>query len=281
MRGSAHPADVERFWQANPVAASSIDALPGSPEFFRAFDVLRESDQFEPYECSDHIHGYSRSRGLRVLDIGCGNGYVLSRYARQGAEVHGVDLTSTAVELSRKRFELEGMAGSFTVNDGTGLPYPDGYFDIVCSMGVLHHIPDPGPVVEEMHRVLRPGGRIIVMLYYRYSWKNLVILRLFRLFSPRYRGKSQQEALNMNDGDACPLARVYDRRSATDLLRPFVRHLFEIDQLPWDHLLLFRRPLVSLAARFFPASNRSWLARHLGWNLYVTAFKPNTETIET
>ena len=74
---------VKQFWENNPVAAAGIAAELGTVEYFRAFDAMREEDDCEPYELSERIHGYSSARGLKVLDIGCGNGYVLSQYARQ------------------------------------------------------------------------------------------------------------------------------------------------------------------------------------------------------
>jgi hypothetical protein len=66
-------------------------------------------------------------------------------------------------------------------------------------------------MLRKYFRVLKPGGRLIAMLYHGHSGKNLVPLRLRRMVDPRYRGRIQQEALNMNDGDACPLALVYSR----------------------------------------------------------------------
>jgi len=212
---------VKAFWEQNPVAAEAIEDELGTVGYFQAFDALREADECEPYAISDAIHGYSTSKGLRVLDVGCGNGYVLFQYARHGAEVAGVDLTRTAIELSRKRFALGGLSGDFREVDGNSLPFTDNCFDIVCSMGVLHHISNPRPMADEMFRVLKPGGRLIAMLYHRYSWKNLVLLRLRRLFDPRHRGKTQQEALNMNDGEECPLALVYSRKEAAALFLRF------------------------------------------------------------
>ena len=65
---------VKEFWEQNPVAAEAIVETPGTAGFFRTFDGLREADECEPYAISDAIHGYSTSRGLKVLDVGCGNG---------------------------------------------------------------------------------------------------------------------------------------------------------------------------------------------------------------
>lgn len=273
MAAAVSNAEVRDFWEAHPVAAAAIAAEPGSAAFFAAFDRLREEDACEPYDFSNRIHGYESAAGKRVLDIGCGNGYVLSRYARHGAAVAGIDLTETALELSRRRFALEGLAGEFRRTDGNSIPYPDASFDIVCSMGVLHHIEDPRPMLREAARVLRPGGELILMLYHRDSWKYRVLLPLRRLLDPRYRGKSQQQALNMNDGADCPLAKVYSRAEARALLADFVDIRFSVNQLGWKQLLLLP-PLARLLRPLLPPASQSFFARRFGWNLYIQARKP-------
>lgn len=266
--------DVRNFWEDNPVAASGIDAEQGTPEFYARFDTIREADDCEPYAYSNLIHGYSTSKGKRVLDVGCGNGYVLSRYGVEGAEVYGVDITKRAIDLSRQRFKLVGLQGRFETTNGETLPFENNFFDIACSMGVLHHIANPNPMVDEMFRVLKPGGKIILMLYYRYSWKSVVILRLKRLCYPKYWGKSQQEALNMNDGAACPLALVYSKAEAKALLCRFEHHIMRLNQLSWKQLLLVT-PLARLLRPLLPDQSNNLIARILGWNLYIEARKPN------
>jgi 2-polyprenyl-3-methyl-5-hydroxy-6-metoxy-1,4-benzoquinol methylase len=119
---------VKAFWEQNPVAAEAIAEERGTAGYFRAFDALREADDCKPYVISEAIHGYSTSKGVKVLDVGCGNGYVLFQYARHGAEVTGVDLTKAAVELSRKRFALGSLAGEFLEVDGNNLPFPNESF---------------------------------------------------------------------------------------------------------------------------------------------------------
>jgi len=264
---------VRAFWEQHPVAADAIEAPLASPEYFAAFDGIREADDCEPYTFSNRIHGYDQAAGKRVLDIGCGNGYVLWHYARHGAHVHGVDITETALRLSRRRFELGEHKAEFRLTDGNSLPYPDHHFDIVCSMGVLHHVANPRPMADEMFRVLKPGGRLIAMLYHRSSWKNLVLLRLRRLFDPRYGGKTQQEALNMNDGAECPWALVYSRKEAAVLFSRFSQIEFLLTQLSWRQFLMLP-PLVRLAERYLPPSSQCWPARRLGWNLNIRAVKP-------
>ena len=114
------------------------------------------------------------------------------------------------------------------------------------------------------------------MLYYRYSWKYMVFLRLQCVFDPRYRGKSLAEALNMNDGDDCPLARVYTKSQVRALLREFENVEFTLNQLSWKQLLLVP-PLGQALAKVLPSCSESSFARRLGWNLYIRATKPATD----
>ena len=89
---------------------------------------------------------------------------------RAGAIATGVDLTEHAVELVRRRLELEGLEAEVRTADAESLPFEDASFDRVYSWGVLHHTPDTGKAVSEAIRVLRPGGEACVMLYARHSW---------------------------------------------------------------------------------------------------------------
>lgn len=260
--------------------------IPSRPLLLRASlaapstsDALREGGDCEPYVFSEQIHGYSKARGSKVLDVGCGNGYVLLQYARNGAEVFGVDISPTAVKLSEERFALAGFPGRFEVIDGERLPFSDAMFDIVRSMGVLHHVSDPQPMVDEIYRVLKPGGQLIAMLYHRHSWKNLVLLRLMRWLHPFYRGKTQQEALNMNDGVDCPLALVYSKREAAELFRRFDNLRFELNQLTWQQLFIVK-PVARWAAKLFGSPSRLWHARLMGWSLYIQGIKPR-DTIQS
>ena len=70
--------EVRSFWERYPVAVEGIDAPPGTTEFFIHFDKIREEDDCEPYDYSNMIHRYSDSSKKQILDVGCGNGYVLS-----------------------------------------------------------------------------------------------------------------------------------------------------------------------------------------------------------
>ncbi len=113
--------------------------------------------------------GYS---GRSVLEVGCGAGVDLSRFARGGAQVTGVDVASSAIELAKANFAQQGLVGDFRVADGEHLPFPDNAFDLVYAHGVVQYTADPRRLVEECRRVLKPGGDAIVQVYNRVSWLN-------------------------------------------------------------------------------------------------------------
>jgi ubiquinone/menaquinone biosynthesis C-methylase UbiE len=157
---------VREFWEADPCGSEHASAPEGSAKFFG--EVERKRYQLEPY--IEHYADFAGARGKRVLEIGVGLGTDFVRFARAGAVVSGVDLTEHAVELVRRRLELEGLEGEVHVADAESLPFEDASFDRVYSWGVLHHTPDTVRSVREAIRVVRPGGDLCVMLYGRHSW---------------------------------------------------------------------------------------------------------------
>jgi SAM-dependent methyltransferase len=90
-------------------------------------------------------------------------------WARRGARMTAVDLNPTAIERTRRRFELHGLDGDIQLADGRSLQFDDDAFDYAYSWGVLHHSPDIEQSLTELMRVVRPGGGFGVMLYHRRS----------------------------------------------------------------------------------------------------------------
>ncbi len=131
---------VRKFWELNPVAAAAIPYPLGTPEYFQCSDRLREKN--EDLEFSYQLHEYRQFTGRHILDVGYGNGYVLSKYAQEGAKIQGVDPIRTAVNLGSQRFALLGLDGHFSLGNAEELPFREETFDCVCSMvPCITHLP--------------------------------------------------------------------------------------------------------------------------------------------
>ena len=126
------------------------------------------------YVLQDYMHDSFRFddwRGKRVLEIGCGSGIDAVEFARNGAYVAAIDITDGAVKATAELAKEAGVRipDIDKIKEGGGIPYQDGLFDCVYSYGVLHHIPDVDKMMSEIYRVLKPGGKLMAMLYNRNS----------------------------------------------------------------------------------------------------------------
>ena len=255
--------DVKRFWDRSPLCAEAISARPGTPEFFRHYDRLREIN--EPVDFSYNLHEFPTFAGKMVLDVGCGNGYVVSHYALEGARAHGVDVSRTAVDITRSRLGHMGLSADVRTASAEALPFEDNTFDCVCSMGVLHHTPDTQKALDEVCRVLRPGGRVILMFYNKDSVLYRWSFALMPWTHPKHLGKSRQTLVNQVDGAQNPKGDVYSEADLRKML-PEV-----------DHLVFFRRLLqpwmVWPVGRILPQGLLAPFERRWGWFLYAKGWK--------
>jgi ubiquinone/menaquinone biosynthesis C-methylase UbiE len=99
-----------------------------------------------------------------VLDVACGPGRVACAFAKVARHVTGIDLTPAMLDEARKHATELGLTNTtFQQGDVLPLPFADASFSIVVSRFAFHHFPDPAKVLAEMHRVCRPGGRVVVV----------------------------------------------------------------------------------------------------------------------
>jgi SAM-dependent methyltransferase len=157
---------VREYWN-NRIHDLEMTAQPvGSREFFAELDEYR----FDKLAYLPDVVDFTGFKGRRLVEIGCGIGTDLVRFARGGAIVTGVDLSETAVRLAKTNLQLNAGKGAVFVGDGAALPLTSESVDVVYAHGVLQYSADPRSVVEESQRVLRSGGRAIFMVYNRVSW---------------------------------------------------------------------------------------------------------------
>jgi len=112
--------------------------------------------------------------GMHILDVGCGTGNFSLKLVQKGVSVVGVDISEEMLTLARKRAMQEEKFIEFKKMDSQNLQFPDNYFDGVFSMATIEFIPDPRKMIEEMFRVCKKGGSVLVGTINRESdWGRL------------------------------------------------------------------------------------------------------------
>jgi SAM-dependent methyltransferase len=293
-------ADQRRdFWSGYQPGFRVAQSPVGTEEFFA--EVTAKRYALEPH--IPEVVEFERWRGCAVLEAGCGIGTDGARFAAAGADYTGLDFSPSAFALAQRRFELERLPGRFVAGSVTALPFEDDTFDLVFSHGVIHHLPDTEAAVQEFHRVVKPGGTVVVMLYHRHSLNYHVTIMLLRraaialLLVPkappvvarltgereevlsghrrllsthglRYLRDRELFLSHNTDGPGNPLSKVYSRAEAQRLFAPFESTATEVRYL---NLRLYpggSRLSATRAARM--------LERRVGWHLYVRGQKAQT-----
>lgn len=173
---------VQDFWQGHACGDALVgglrDRFGGDYEkFFSDYDEFRYGMESHLPACLDAL----RVSGKRVLEIGLGQGADSESLIRRGARWSGVDLTGESVERVRTRLTLRDLPfDELKQGSVLDLPFADDSFDMVFSHGVLHHVPEVRQAEKEIHRVLRPGGELVIMMYARWSLNYLVAIGLVR-----------------------------------------------------------------------------------------------------
>ncbi|MEO6512727.1 MAG: methyltransferase domain-containing protein [Nocardioides sp.] len=274
---------VQEFWDSHPCGDHIVGGLhqrfgDDYEQFFASYDQWRYRQEAHIPGCLDRVDW----RDQRVLEIGLGQGAESELLIHRGARWSGLDLTPESVDRVRTRLETRGLPYD-DLEQGSALeiPWPDDSFDIVFSHGVLHHVPEIRRAQSEIHRVLRPGGRLVAMLYARRSVNYQVSIRLVRraallgAYPLRRRVRSgsrlgqhlsnaEQTGLRRylelerfthrnTDGPLNPFARVYDLR---DVARDFPDFVVEHTEQTYMHA-------PPLPVHRLPGASR------LGWHLWV------------
>jgi ubiquinone/menaquinone biosynthesis C-methylase UbiE len=165
--------------------------------------------------------------GRRVLEIGLGFGTVGQALAARGARYTGADIAAGPVAMMQDRLRWLGRGDEATAVQASALelPWEDESFDVVVSIGCLHHTGDLQQAVSEVHRVLAPGGRALVMLYNAHSFRQLVQVPRRRLQASPARRNSDEAVRAMYDvntaGEAAPQTAYVSRGDVRRLFEAF------------------------------------------------------------
>lgn len=242
--------EIQSYWNHRIHDLEMTEQPVGSKAFFDDLDEYR----FDKLHYLPQLVDFSAFKGQRLLEVGCGIGTDLVRFAQGGARVTGVDLAATAIDLARKNFELHGVQPEeLRVADAEALPYGDAAFDAVYGHGVIQYTSDAPKLIRECHRVLKPGGTAIFMVYNRISWLNAL-------------SKVMKVALEHEDA---PVLKKYSIGEFRALLQPFGEVRIVPERFPVKSRLHKGWKGVAFNSMFvgtFNALPRSWV-RPLGWHL--------------
>lgn len=268
--------DVKLFLEENPLFQGESAFEAGSQEFF---------DEHRRVYIEDCFAGFLDQRlfpespdGL-VLDLGSGPCFWSIEFLTSGKakNIVAADLTKNALQIGRKRFAVYNVRAKLVQANAETLPFASNSFDHVSCLGVIHHTPETERCVAEIARILKPGGKSVISVYYEnVILRNWSKLRFMGRFIARFGGKMPgrgregiffqddvNEIVRMYDGSENPLGKAYRKSSFVDMLCPYFRieeiffHFFPARALP--------RPL--------PRMLHQWLDRALPFMIYAKVRK--------
>ncbi|HVG40794.1 MAG TPA: class I SAM-dependent methyltransferase [Chitinophagaceae bacterium] len=287
---------IKKFWNENPVGTNFINDKVGK-QFFLDYDAIR-------YRMEGHILEEINSiswKHKKVLEIGLGQGSDSMQIVLNGGIYSGIDITEESIHRLKERFAIFNLPYSdLLLADARKIPFEDGTFDIVFTHGVIHHSPHMAQIINEVHRVLKPGGKAVMMVYHKSSvnyWMNIFTIRrvgllAIRVFQPaikliskltgesvdritKHRESFKKQGFNYlkmknfihksTDGPDNIYSTVWTQKSILPLLSSFSKIDFKVHYLNERHLMGLQHIL--------PASFKKYLSRKFGWHLWVYAQK--------
>lgn len=216
------------------------------------------------YELQDYMQEtfqFDKWRGKSVLEIGCGSGIDAVEFARHGADVVAIDITDNAVALT-KELAKEAHQDIVVIKASAEQITAVEKFDCVYSYGVLHHIPDVDSVLKEAHRLLKPSGVIMAMLYHKDSilWAYSVLKRA-RDAQPGMTDLGATAFYSERIED-CPYTKAYTKQEAIDLFSKYFKDVNVSVHYNVVDLLQQRKVKLGISDKY-----------ELGWHLVVKAVK--------
>jgi ubiquinone/menaquinone biosynthesis C-methylase UbiE len=286
---------IASFWQKNPCGSDFV-TLTDWENFFTNYDKFKYS--IEPHILTELSK--IDFKGKRVLEIGLGQGAEAQRIIESGAIYNGIDLTEESVKRVKLRCEIFNLPyESIAVNNAENINFPDSSFDIVFSHGVIHHSPRIKEIVDEIYRVLKPGGMFVIMLYHRNSVNYQISIKIIRrigiflLFIPgiskliskltnepidrlvKHRDNLKSEGLKYlrinnfihkaTDGPENVYSSVFNEKEAKELFARFKNLRFD--------KFFFNERQFPIIRNFISSKLKNKIATRYGWHLWCRGIK--------
>jgi len=227
----------------------------GTKGFFADLSEYR----FDKLRYLPKVVDFNAYKDKTVLEVGCGVGIDLVRFAAGGAVVTGVDLAEQSIGLAKNNFAHLGLEGRLLLGNGEDLEFEDNSFDMVYAHGVLQYTANAQKMVDELYRVVKPGGEVIMMVYNRHSWLNFL---------------SQTLGVGLEHEDA-PVLKKYTIKEFTQLLTKFSEVKIVPERFPVKSRLQKGVKAIFFNSFFVPVFNLipKAITRNTGWHIMAFAYK--------
>lgn len=231
---SVHIDTVKEFWDRRPCNVRHSTKTPGTREYF---DEVEKRKYFvEPH--IPEFAEFEKWRGKKVLEIGCGLGTESINFARHGAQVTAIELSSQSLELARKRFAVYGLDATLLQGNAEELDtlLPEGErFDLIWSFGVIHHSPHPEKILEQCSRFLKDDGELRMMVYSKISYKLFHFLRETGKWDFSAEGLDALISEYSEAQTGCPITHSYTLEDAKKLFSDFeIIDIKKTHIFPWN-----------------------------------------------
>ncbi len=219
-----------QFWDelCGTTSAQSHGIYDNSPESIQKFDKIYFD--YYPYLLK-HVPVHTMS-GKKVLEIGLGYGTLGMKIAQSGADYYGLDIAKGPVDMMNYRLSLNNKPEQAKQGSVLICPFPDSSMDVVVSIGCLHHTGNLPRSLDEIHRVLKPGGTAHIMLYNQRSYQQWLkwpyktfqsVMRDFGIVKPTITVSQDQRAAYDNNtaGQSAPETTFTSIAQVKQLMRHF------------------------------------------------------------
>jgi len=250
-------ARIREYWNEHIHDLEIARHPVGTRGFFQDLEEYR----FEKLHYLPKVVDFNGFKNKLILEVGCGLGIDLARFAKGGAKVTGIDLAEKSIELAQNNFSQQKLQGKLIRGNGENLDYEDNTFDCVYAHGVIQYTANDQDMINEIFRVLKPGGLAIMMVYNRLSWLNFL---------------SKVLKVKMEHTDA-PILKKYSKREFLALLSKFSNVSPIHERFPVKSKLQKGLKAIFFNSLFVPLFNLipKILTRRTGWHLLVFANKNN------
>ena len=288
---------VKNFYNRHPCGTDFINSNNNyDKKFFETYDEFRYKQIPSILEIMESIE----LKGKKVLEIGTGLGADAQKIIERGGLYYGIDLTPASIEILKKRFETFGLTyQSLTEMNAEDMTFPDEFFDVIYSCGVLLTSPNIEKIVINIHRLLKKKGKAVIMLYHKNSLNYYIFISIIRrigiflLYIPymdkivskltgenierlnKHKRNLRQYGLTYlkmknfihrsTDGPDHPYSSVWTKKMCDKLFSRFSEVKYKIRCINKRHFpFLFR---------FVPDRFERYIEKKWGWNLWIDVLK--------